>query len=208
MSAPTSFLDAQTKYEEIQTYDITQKTSVLREKLTEYITANTATPRVPATVTAKQTALNTAFNDISEYYNKITLINDYLQSYVNQQVKTTAKGASVSGERYTNKVRPQEAVMARETTYGLIPELKMRSLPYLLAISVFMASLTIFLIFQTFGFSGQVNLPPGITAFFSLPASPLPFYSNPLFLGGVIILLIVSLVIFAVLYFKAKNANN
>jgi hypothetical protein len=89
----------------------------------------------------------------------------------------------------------------------LLPELRVRSLPYLLAMSVFMASLTIFLIFQIFGFSGQVNIPSSITGVFSSPASPIPFYSNPLFLGGAVILLLVAVVIFAVLYFKAKNAN-
>lgn len=207
MSVPTSFLDAQTKYEAIQGFNITEKISDLRQKLSEYVTANTATPRITATINTKQNALTSSFNDISDYYNKVTKINDYLQSYVNQQAKTIANDSSASGERYTNKIHPEEAVVARETTYGLIPELKVRSLPYLLAISVFMASLTIFLIFQTFGFSGQVNLPPSITAWLSSPASPLPFYTNPLFLGGVIILLIVSVVIFAVLYFKAKNAN-
>jgi hypothetical protein len=58
------------------------------------------------------------------------------------------------------------------------------------------------------GFSGQVNLPLSITAWLSSPASPIPFYKNPLILGGISIVLLISLVIFAVLYFKAKNTNN
>lgn len=207
MSVPTSFSDAQAQYQEIEGYDINAKILELRTKLNDYVIAKTAQPPVPATIAIKETALNTAFNSISDYYNKISRINTFLQTHVNKQVLNIKDESLTSEERYENRVYPEEAVVSRESTYGLMPELRVRSLPYLLAMSVFMASLTIFLIFQMFGFSGQVNLPLSITAFFSSPASPIPFYSNPLFLGGAVILLLVAVVIFAVLYFKAKNAN-
>jgi uncharacterized BrkB/YihY/UPF0761 family membrane protein len=71
-----------------------------------------------------------------------------------------------------------------------------------------MALLSIFLIFQTLGFSGQINLPPSLSAWLSSPASPIPFYKNPMVLGGVSILLLVTLVIFIVLYYRAKNTNS
>jgi hypothetical protein len=195
-SLPTSFSDAQLRYEAIEGFNITTATEDLKSKLTQYITSNSV---------INSSQLETAFTTISNYYNEMAVINDFLQSYVNRQTVNLSNGASLSEERYDNKVHPEEAVLSRESTRGLLPELRVRSLPYLLAMSVFMASLSIFLIFQIFGFSGQVNLPQSITGFFSSPASATPFYSNPLFLGGVIILLLVALVIFAVLYFKSKK---
>jgi len=196
ITAPTSFSDAQSRYEAQQGFNIQARIDDLKNKLNAYISSNSS---------QNITNVNTSFGFISEYYNEMTGINDFLQSYINKQTLAIAKGSSLSEERYDNKVRPEEAVLSRESTYGLMPELRVRSLPYLLAISVFMASLSIFLIFQIFGFSGQVNLPQSITGFFSSPASSTPFYSNPLFLGGVIVLLLVALVIFAVLYFKSKK---
>jgi len=208
MSVPTSFSDAQARYEAQQHFDITGNIQTLRTALTELYNAKNASPLNTVRVTSAQQSVNVPFQKVANYFNEMSLINDFLQVYLNKQSKDIAEDTSLSEERYENKVHPEESVLARESTLGLIPELRMRSLPYLLAISVFMASLTIFLIFQMFGFSGQVNLPSSITGFLSSPASPIPFYSNPLFLGGVIILLLVSLVIFAVLYFKSKNANN
>jgi len=207
MTVPTSFSDAQTRYEAIQNFNIADAINDLKGKLTNYVNVNTATPRVAATVTTAEDAVSVSFYKISQYYNEVSDINTFLQSYVNKQVVSISGDSSPNGERYENRVHPEEAVLAREVTRGLLPELRVRSLPYLLAMSVFMASLTIFLIFQIFGFSGQVNIPSSITGVFSSPASPIPFYSNPLFLGGAVILLLVAVVIFAVLYFKAKNAN-
>ena len=195
-TVPSTFSDAQSRYEAIQGFNITTATQDLSSKLSQYITSTTP---------SNSTQLESAFTTISEYYNEIERINKFLQSYLNEQAVNISNGTSLSEERYDNKVHPEEAVLSRESTYGLLPELRVRSLPYLLAMSVFMASLSIFLIFQIFGFSGQVNLPQSITGLFSSPASAIPFYSNPLFLGGVIILLLVAVVIFAVLYFKSKK---
>lgn len=207
MSVPTSFLDAQTRYEAIRGFDINTKITTLYTQLNALRNKQNTQGVTPQQIVPFKQNVSNAFAPISNYYNEVALINEFLQTYVNQQTKSIAGDISASEERYQNRVYPEEAVLSREVAYGLMPELRVRSLPYLLAISVFMASLTIFLIFQIFGFSGQVNLPSSITEFFTSPASPLPFYSNPLFLGGVIILLLVAVVIFAVLYFKSKNAN-
>lgn len=207
MSVPTSFLDAQARYEALPILDISEKIGILNTKLNDYSTENARAGRTTDSLLPFKTAVEDALRPFSNYYNELGLINEFLQTYVNEHTKSIAEDSSSSEERYQNRVHPEEAVLARESTYGLMPELRVRSLPYLLAISVFMASLSIFLIFQTFGFSGQVNLPSSITGWFSSPASPLPFYSNPLFLGGVVILLLVTVIIFAVLYFKSKNAN-
>ena len=98
--------------------------------------------------------------------------------------------------------------MAREATNGFFPELRQASMPYLISVSVFMASLSIFLIFQMNGFSGQINIPPSVSAWFASPAPDArPFYQNPMILGGITIIALTGLVIFALLYFQAKNTN-
>jgi len=193
-----NFLDIQTQYENLVTFDMDASFSSLEDALNTY--TNDSSPE-------NEAALQNAFNTISVQYTNITKINRILQEYIAHSSKHIVE-TPTNKERYMNKVRPEESVLARESTFGLLPELRIRSLPYLLAISVFMASLTIFLIFQTIGFTGQVNLPPSITAWFTSPASPVPYYNNPMVLGGVIILIVVVLIIFITLYFKSKNTNN
>ena len=187
-----NFLNIQTNYENIGAFNLSANIILLQAALSA---------SSPSTST-----IENAFSPIANYYNNLTIINTDLQTYISTSSNNIAN-LSASEERYSNRIHPEEAVLARETSRGLLPELRVRSLPYLLAISVFMASLTIFLIFQMFGFSGQVNLPPSITAWLSSPASPIPFYMNPMVLGGFSIILVVALVIFIVLYLNAKNSN-
>lgn len=156
----------------------------------------------PATEDVKKTALV----PINDTFLKYLELNEYLKTYINEKTKIVEE-VSASEERYLNKMYPEESVAARETTMGLLPELRMRSIPYLLAISVFMSCFTIFLIFQIFGFSGQINLPLSITEWLNSPGSSYPFYENPMVLGGVVIILLVAVVVFAILYFKSKKDN-
>ena len=154
--------------------------------------------------------LETAFAPIADYYAKLVSINESLRKYISKSAKDLADSDPrlLNEERYSNRVYPEEAMMARETTRGLIPELRQSSLPYLISISVFMATLSIFLIFQMNGFSGQINIPPGVAAWFASPApDATPFYQNPMILGGIAIITLTGLVIFAILYFQAKNTN-
>jgi hypothetical protein len=195
---PTNFLVIQAQYENIQAIDLDAAITSLQTALNNYDTNPTP---------ANQTAIETAFTPIAEHYTRLTTINDNLKEYVSDSSKNIAESSS-SEERYSNRVHPEESMLSREITRGIMPELRMRSLPYLLGISVFMASLTIFLIFQMFGFSGQLNLPPSISAWLTSPASPIPFYMNPMFLGGVIIILVVALIIFMISYFKSRNTNS
>lgn len=188
-----SLLETQTLHENIAAFNLTTSINSLEAALIK-------TPR-------NETEINTAFTPIAEYYTQLTTINTNLQDYI-KNASNKIINSSASKERYSNKIHPEESVMPREPTSNLLPELRVKTLPYLLAISVFMASFSIFLIFQMFGFSGQVNLPLSITNWLSSPASPLPFYMNPLFLGGFIIILLVAVIILGVLYFKSKNTNN
>jgi hypothetical protein len=154
--------------------------------------------------------VESAFAPIAEYYSKLVSINESLRKYIAKSAKDLADSDPrlLNEERYSNRVHPEEAMMPREASYGLIPELKQTSLPYLISVSVFMATLSIFLIFQMNGFSGQINIPPSVAAWFAPPApDSIPFYQNPMVLGGITIIALSGLVIFAVLYFQAKNTN-
>ena len=161
-------------------------------------------------VSQNSSQLETAFAPIADYYAKLVNINQSLRKYIGKAAKDLEDSDPrlINEERYSNRVNPEEAVMPREATYGLIPELRQTSLPYLISISVFMATLSIFLIFQMNGFSGQINVPPSVAAWFASPApDATPFYQNPMVLGGITIIVLSGLVIFAVLYFQAKNTN-
>ena len=158
-----------------------------------------------------QEAVEAAFAPIAEYYSKLVNINESLRKYIAKAAKDLSDSDPrlINEERYSNRVYPEESSMAREATYGLIPELRQTSLPYIISVSVFMATLSIFLIFQMNGFSGQINIPPSVAAWFASPApDATPFYQNPMILGGVTIIALSGVVIFAILYFQAKNTNS
>jgi hypothetical protein len=166
--------------------------------------------RCEKAISGSSNAVETAFAPIAEYYSKLANINETLRKYIGKTAKDLADSDPrlINEERYSNRVNPEEAVMPREVTNGLIPELRQSSLPYMISISVFMATLSIFLIFQMNGFSGQINIPPGVAAWFASPAPDArPFYENPMILGGIAIIAVSGLVIFAILYFQAKNTN-
>lgn len=157
-----------------------------------------------------QETVETAFAPIADYYAKLANINETLRNYINKTAKDIGDSDPrlMNEERYSNRVHPEEAVMPREASSGFFPELRQASLPYIISISVFMASLSIFLIFQMNGFSGQINVPPSVAAWFASPAPDArPFYENPMVLGGITIIALSGLVIFAILYFQAKNTN-
>jgi hypothetical protein len=156
-------------------------------------------------------AVETAFAPIADYYAKLVNINESLRKYIAKAAKDLSDSDPrlINEERYSNRIHPEESSMPREATYGLIPELRQTSLPYLISVSVFMAALSIFLIFQINGFTGQINVPPSVAALFASPApDATPFYQNPMVLGGITIISLTGVVIFAILYFQAKNTNS
>lgn len=155
--------------------------------------------------------VETAFAPIAEHYSKLVNINESLRKYISKTATNLAESDPrlINEERYSNRVHPEESIAAREVSNGLIPEIRQSTLPYIISVSVFMAALSIFLIFQMNGFSGQINLPPGVASLFAAPAPDArPFYQNPMILGGISIVLLSALVIFIVLYFQAKNTNS
>lgn len=154
-------------------------------------------------------AIEPTFAPIAQYDSELTEINRLLTKYINDSATTIAEVSPISmeEERYNNRVHPEESVHAREVTMGVFPTLRSSSVPYIIAVSIFMASISIIMVFQMFGFTGQLSVPQSFIEFFNTPATSIPFYQTPLFLSGVSIVLLVSVVIFAILYFKAKNTN-
>jgi hypothetical protein len=197
---PTSdFLEAQLAYEKVTSIQLDPLISELDQALVQYGKSPIDSGPV-----------RTKFEPIATYYSNLEYAIEKLQKYINKSANAISDSGPrlLNEERYANKVRPEESVEARESSYSLIPELRITSLPYLISASVFMASLSIFLIFNMSGFTGQVNLPPIITQWLSSPASPLPFYQNPTYLLAISVALLVLVVTFGVLYYKAKNSNN
>ena len=197
----SDFLTAKQTYDDLAILDLDTAIENLDTKLNIYASSQTST---------NETAVESAFLPIAQYYAKISKINELLKKYINDSAKNIEQNETrlLNEERYSNRVHPEEAVMSREATNGFFPELRLTSLPYLISASVFMASLSIFLIFQMYGFSGQINLPQTITTWLTSPASTEPFYRNPMVLGGVAIVLSTSLVVFIGLYIQARNTNN
>ena len=197
----SSLLDAQLTYESLGSLDLESSIETLDAALATYGSAQTP---------ANQSLVETAFAPIAEYYSKLANVNETLRNYINKTAKTIGDSDPrlINEERYSNRVHPEESVMPREASYGFFPELRQSSLPYLISVSVFMATLSIFLIFQMNGFSGQINIPPSISALFASPAAnAVPFYQNPMVLSGIAIISLSGMAIFAILYFQAKNTN-
>jgi len=207
--ANTSFLQAQKDYETMKTSYTnlieSAATKTFDAALTEFNTRLLA-----FRLGGSEATLSTAFAPISDYYIKLSTSITSLQKYIDAAATNINDSSPrlLNEERYTNSIHPEQSMEAREASWSFFPELRMSSFPYLISASVFMASLSIILIFNMFGFSGQVNLPSSITQLLSSPASSLPFYQNPMFLSGVAIILLISTVSFGVLYYKAKNTNN
>lgn len=157
----------------------------------------------------KYEAVKTAFLPISTYYAKLTQITTNLQTYLKEASSNVSELQSrlLSEERYDDRVHPAESTQAREVLYGLFPTLRLTAIPYILTASVFMAVLTIFLIFQMVGVSGQLNLPPAFALWLSTPSTAPPLYKDPMVLGGTAVVFIASTIIFGVLYFRAKKQN-
>jgi len=204
----TSFLEAQQLYEELDAIDLDAAISNLDATLSSYSTdqANNA----------RKMAVETAFVPIADYYAKLTRVNTMLQKHINKTAKLIAESEPMltSEERYTNRVYPEESLISRESLGGFFPELRPASLPYLISISVFMASLTIFLILQMNGFSAHLDLPFSLPDLLKQVESP-AFYeglmANTVVVIGIFffvaILLLTVIGISINYYFRANNTN-
>ena len=152
-------------------------------------------------------AVETAFLPISEYYAKLLDINTNLQDFLNKATTNVAEsqGRLLNEERYDNKVHPEESIQSREIMIGIVPTLRPRSIPYIMAASVAMSVISIFIIFQMNGMSGQVNLPPAIVTWWSTPSTF--SFRDPMVLSGLLMVALAGMTIFGVLYYRSRNTN-
>ena len=153
-----------------------------------------------------------AFLPIGQYYANLINIKDRLNKFLEKASDHVVESQDtlINKERYENRANPQDAVKPRELVFGLFSELRPSSVPILLAAGVFMACISLLMIFQMFGFTGQINVPPAISG---IPgklsagaASSGPFYENPMILSGLVILLGAGVVSLGIMYYRAKAA--
>jgi hypothetical protein len=155
--------------------------------------------------------VKTAFEPIADYYSKLVALNTSLQKYISKSAKhiADAEPRLLSEERYENRVHPEDFVMGRESTGNFFKhDLKTSMLPYLIATSVFMASISIFLIFQMNGFGGQINLPPYLSQYVQYLIAPAHAPTSSYIPGFIVLMAVISLAIFGILYMKRDNTNS
>ena len=194
MGYQEQFREIKANYDLLETFDIDGSIRMLDSAMNSYSQSQT-----PATLSG----LESAFAPISQYYSNISNINDRLQTFLDSASKDIVNAKS-GEERYDNRVYPYESSKSREVMRGIVPELRLQTIPYLLAASVFMASVAIFMIFQMGGVTGQLNLPPALVAWWATP-SAVPFYMNHMILGGFVIILIIIVITLSVLYSRVAK---
>lgn len=158
--------------------------------------------------------LTSTFQPIGDYYTKLLSVKNRLNTFLEKASDRVVESRDpiLNEERYNNRANPEDAVKPRELVFGLFSELKPTSVPYLLASGVFMACISLLMIFQMFGFTGQINIPPALS---ELPgklsavaaSSSVPFYQNPMILSGLVILLGAGLIGLGIMYYKAKQTS-
>ena len=137
-------------------------------------------------------------------------MNSNIQKYLDKASKYVADSQTrlINEERYDDRVHPAESTKAREVMFGIMPTMRATTLPYILTAGVFMSLVTLFMIFQMLGISGQLNLPPALVQWWATPAVGPPFYKDPMVLAGAAVVFIASTIIFGFLYYKAKSELN
>ena len=163
-----------------------------------------------ATTTASATELSNAFQPISQYYSNLVSIRERLNVFLEcstNHLQDNSSGPSLNEERYSNRANPQDTVMPRELVFGLFSQLRPSSVPIVMAAGVFMSCLALLIIFQMFGFTGEIHAPPAlIQAYGSIgAAAATPLYQNPMALSGISIVLGVGVIILGVMYYRSKK---
>ena len=163
---------------------------------------------------AKTTLENTIKNGIGKYHADLINTKERLNTFLDKASDKVveSKDPILNEERYNNRANPQEAVKPRELVFGLFSELRPSSVPYLLAAGVFMACISLLMIFQMFGFTGQINIPPALSELagklsMASASSYGPFYQNPMILSGLVIILGAGVIALGIMYYKAKHIS-
>jgi hypothetical protein len=201
MSYQSYFQEALAAYNLLDDFDVDGKIAQLDAKLYTY-----SRDQSPGNLAA----VKTAFQPIADYYSRLTEVNSNIQKYLDKASKYVADSQTrlVNEERYDDRIHPAESTKSREIMFGLLPTLRATTLPYILTAGVFMSLITLFLIFQMLGITGQMNLPPALVQWWITWSAGPPFYKDPLVLAGAAVVFIASTIIFGLLYYKAKSELN
>jgi hypothetical protein len=195
---------------------LNEKIAVLDAKVQLYQTS-LDTPLTPATASTPasspriiaQKALTDAFEPISQYYSNLISIKKRLNDFLECSSKKLqdANPYSINKERYSERANPKEAVMPRELVFGLFSQLRPSSVPVVMAAGVFMSCLTLLIIFQMFGFTGEIHAPPAVMQGYTWLSTPgtTPLYQNPMVLSGLSIVLGAAVIILGVMYYRSKK---
>lgn len=190
------YQEAKSSYDMLQTIDIDASIVALDAAVAEYSKNQSS---------SNLTGVEAAFSPISDYYSKLLYIQTNLQTYLDKATKDVAEGSQLHEERHENRIHPEESVKSREIMMGIVPTLKPSSIPYIMTASIAMACITIFMIFQMNGISGQVTLPPAFLAWWATPSTLT--LRNPMILGGIGIVSMAAAVIFGLLYYRNMKNN-
>ena len=160
---------------------------------------------------ATDSEIAAAFDPIGKHYANLLSVKERLNEFLEKASTDVADSqhTMASEDRYENRAHPENSVGPKEIAYGLFTELRTSTIPVLLALGVFMASISILMIFQMIGFTGQINVPPALIQLQArlMAPSAVPLYQNPMVLSGVSIVLGVAVVILGVMYFRAKQGQ-
>ena len=168
-----------------------------------------ATGASRASTAASAAELSAAFQPISQYYANLASIKKRLNDFLECSSADIEdiKSASANEERYTNRTNPQDTVMPRELVFGFFSQLRPSTIPIVMAAGVFMSCLTLLIIFQMFGFTGEIHSPPALMQAYTLITTPgtTPIYQNPMVLSGISIVLGAAVIILGLMYYRSKK---
>ena len=163
----------------------------------------------PTAVNVSNADVSGAFQPIGQYYSNLLDIKKRLNKFLENASEDIGESQSylANEERYDNRGHPEKSVTSKEIAYGLFSEVRPSTVPILMALGTFMASVSILMIFQMVGFTSQINVPPAIIAFQTWLATPgqVPAYQNPMILGGIITVLSVAVVLLGLMYLRSRQ---
>jgi len=147
--------------------------------------------------------VQTAFAPIAQYYANLRSIKHRLQEFLKDSSDQVADGQEhlLQEERYMDSVYPERSMKARESTYGLLPELKTQTIPVLISVGAAMLAFAIVLSFQLIGVNGQLNLSPAYAQGYATVAATITSVTNNTsIVGGFAGVCLVIALYFAYLY--------
>ena len=192
-------------------YDYDTHCSMTDEVLDGYIDVLDAKVKNYQSASPTQQAeqdLSGAFRPISQYYSNLMSIKKRLSDFLECSADKIqhAKPYSVNKERFFERANPQDSVMPRELVFGLFSHLRPSTIPFVMAAGVFMSCLALLIIFQMFGFTGEIHIPPALSGVGAAAgSSSTPLHQNPMVLSGISIVLGAAVIILGVMYYRSKK---